>query len=769
MAIPEALRIATAMEEGLVAAHQANIVHRDLKPENVLVRPDGNVKILDFGLAKLHEERQVRQSQLSQAETVTEEMTREGRILGTPAYMSPEQAKGEGLDARTDIFSFGSMLYEMVTGEAPFQGKSATEILSAVLRDRPPAPSTRKPDLPTELDWIVGKCLEKEPRDRYQHADELAVDLRKLRRAVETGAPEAATPSGGVVAPMTSAQTATHATIPARRNRWLWPSIAGVAAVALAAAAFLAGRWLAPGEGPVAERLSFHRQTFRRGNVLRARLAPDGKTIVYSAAWEDRPAELFQTRTDSSGSRALELKGADVLSISSRGEMAVLLKEDFLGTTAGKGTLARVPLAGGAPREVLRDVRYADWAPDGENLAVLRVDADGSRLEYPIGNVLRRGGLRYLRVSPDGEHVAFIRGFQGRGAVWVVDRNGDSRMLSSGRLYLGEGLLWSPSGEEILFTSGDSVQAALRAVDLAGNERVLHALSDRWVLHDITSDGRILMEREVFRVQAIHGSAATGAERDLSWLDQSRLVNLSRDGNTVLFTDSGEGEPGIYLRDADGSPAVFLGTGFPWDLSPDARWVLIREDDPRRFTLLPTGAGEARELETGDVELDNAWFINEEEILLVGAPADEDESSLYTLRLDGGALQRVAARPDSGVWTTTWDGKQLIHTEGEEVVVSPMDGSPPSRIQGFDPDFKIFQVSSDARWLYVGRSGELPQRVYRFDLHTGKLEHWRDLMPQDSTGVIRIDWVYVTPDGGSYAYEVVRVTSSDLYILDGLF
>ena len=474
-----AVDVAAQAARGLAAAHEKGVVHRDLKPGNLFITTDGRVKILDFGLAKL------RGSAASdEMETVARSaapVTEAGAVLGTVGYMSPEQVRGEEVDHRSDLFSLGIVLYEMLSGQRPFQAATAAETMTAILRQDPKELPAVDADLTPALDRLVRHCLEKMPEQRYQAAGDLAFELEG--RSWHT--------MSGVAAVVDDTRGRPSAT---------WKTAALVATILLsAAAAFLAGRWL----------------------------APDGKTIVYSAAWEDRPAELFQTRTDSSGSRALELKGADVLSISSRGEMAVLLKEDFLGTTVGLGTLARVPLAGGAPREVLRDVRYADWAPDGENLAVLRVDADGSRLEYPIGNVLRRGGLRYLRVSPDGEHVAFIRGFQGRGAVWVVDRNGDSRMLSSGRLYLGEGLLWSPSGEEILFTSGDSVQAALRAVDLAGNERVLHALSDRWVLHDITSDGRILMEREVYRVQAIHGSAATGAERDLSWLDQSRLVSLS--------------------------------------------------------------------------------------------------------------------------------------------------------------------------------------------------------------------------------------------------
>jgi serine/threonine-protein kinase len=246
MPMKDALRIAAEMADALAEAHKAGVIHRDLKPDNVIVGASGRAKILDFGLAKLLEERGGAgagggpgrgagggpDAAASRLETISGEMTQAGKILGTASYMSPEQTRGQVVDARSDIFSFGTTLYEMVTGSAPFQGPTATDMLSAIIRDQPSPASRANPSVCPELERIIGQCLEKDPQDRYQHTDQLAVDLRKLRRQTDSGAQAARAPSGP--------ETAGGAAPPRARLTWmsgaaiLAAGLLGIAVVAFA-------------------------------------------------------------------------------------------------------------------------------------------------------------------------------------------------------------------------------------------------------------------------------------------------------------------------------------------------------------------------------------------------------------------------------------------------------------------------------------------------------------------------------------------------------
>jgi tRNA A-37 threonylcarbamoyl transferase component Bud32/Tol biopolymer transport system component len=759
-ALPQrkALELALQIARGLAAAHARGIVHRDLKPENLFLTRDGQLKILDFGLARQGAAPGPDGQDSDLDATLTRELsgsdglTEPGMVLGTAGYMSPEQARGRVADFRSDLFAFGAVFYEMLAGRPAFRRDTPLETLTAVLREEPPdLPAT----VPSALDRIVRHCLEKNPEARFHSASDLAFQLgTELAERSGTGGRR----------PVSRA--------PGRRRAWA-PAL--VALLLAGGAGVFLGRWLWP--SAAAPLPTFRQLTFRRGTIQSARFAPDGATIVYGAAWAGAPVRLFTTRTDSYESTALPLPDADVLSVSRSGEMALSLGRRFLGNPfASTGTLAQAALAGGGTREILRDVHQADWAPDGIHLAVLRGSATRLRLEYPIGKALFESGawLDKVRVSPRGDLVAFFEVIPGSSKLFIVDREGHQK-LSVSMPGWPVGLAWHPSGEEVWLTYYDSQGSSLEAVRMTGEKRTLLRLPGGIDLLDVAAGGRALLALKSFS----HGITGLGPgetrARDLSWFDGTVAKDLSDDGRTVLFDEQGSNygrSNGVYLRGMDGSPAVQLGPGLTGFLSPDGRWALSRDRQGNSPVLLPTGPGSPRALPRMSLKNTriHGWFPDGRHLLASGEEPGRP-SRLYEMDLAGGKMRPftpygVGIPPFTAPISP--DGRQVVgwNLEGRPWIY-PVGSGTPRPLPGLLPGDELVRWSGDGRAIFLWRRFDSPLRVFRLDLATGERRLLREISFLDPVGLYTTTNLLLTPDGGSYVYSYGRLLST-LYLVEGL-
>lgn len=539
----------------------------------------------------------------------------------------------------------------------------------------------------------------------------------------------------------------------------------------------LAGIFLGWQTGRAPAAPSFHRLTFRHGQVLSARFAPDGQTIVYVAAWDGGPKQIFTTSSKGPESRALGLPEVVMTSISSSGELAILLRpRKIAGTWMVQGTLARVPIAGGAPREILADVQAADWSPDGVSLCVVRNVGGRNRLEFPTGKVLYEtaGYISHPRISPKGNLIAFLdhpsRADDG-GSVAVVDLAGKKTTLAG--VWLTEsGLAWSPSGDEVWFTAAKVESGrALYGVTPSGRLRLIHREAGNVILHDVARDGRLLIAHEYQRSGVLGLGPGETKERELGWLNWPVAMDLSADGKTLLLTESAEGATyAAYIRPTDGAPAVRLGEGQGWALSPDGKWVLATNGPSfTRLFLLPTGVGEVKALPALPMNHHAAvWLPNGQRILFVGNEPGRN-LRLYLQDLAGGVPRPITPEGIGfSVPCVSRDGRWVAALNPDQTIwLYPVEAGQPRPIRGLAAPDTPIQWSGDGRYIYVYRAGEIPAKVYRTDIETGGKQFLKELMPSDPVGVWAVGPILLTPDGRAYAYNYFR-SLSDLSLVDGL-
>jgi hypothetical protein len=748
----KAVDFAVEIAAGLAAAHEKGIVHRDLKPENVFVTTEGRVKLLDFGLAKQTSAGAGSDSRLRTAS----QRTGPGTVMGTVGYMSPEQVRGEPADHRSDIFSFGVVLYEMLSGRQAFRRETAAESMTAILKEDPPEIAAGSRGSSPTLARIVQHCLEKKPAERFHDAHDIAFALESARfLSMEAGA----------------------LVQPGRRARPGQALVWGGLLASILLASF--GGWrLGRGTRP---QPTFKQVTFRRGNVLRARFTPDGQNIVYSAAWDGRPTEIFLSRLDGSGVRAVGLAGADLMAVNGRGELLILLKSSqWTATTGGSGTLALASLDGGTPREILARVKGADFAPDGRALAVIYQEQDGGPfcLDYPLGTRLlasisgRPPGAP--RVSPRGDRVAFVH-FAGvqtdfnatSGNIAVVDRDGSRRDLTVGLNIADEYIAWSRDGREIYFATG----SGLRAVDMKGGVRPVNADSTPPFIHDLSPEGLMLLEREVSSWSPIVRSGSQSM--DLGWQDKGSLCGLSQDGSLVLLRETGGSAFNAdrpFLRRLDPSPPKMLDPGVPLDLNPAGDFALVAtlEEKPK-LRMVPTGLGAPRALGLDGWEASGGRFSRDGKH--VYATARQGGGPFRTLKLPVDGSQGVVL-PESvqTIQAISPDGKRLLclDAKGEPGITSEA-GEPPSPLSWtLKPGEAIVAWNEADEVIVTHPEDAVHLRVDRVELSTGRRTLWQLLVPPDPATAIRVSEVRVSRDGKTLGYTCARILVSDLIVAEGL-
>jgi len=749
----EAVAIALQISEGLQAAHESGIVHRDLKPANIKVRADGTVKVLDFGLATTRIREREDESQ-SQHPTMTQHATAMGVILGTVAYMSPEQARGKSVDRRTDIWAFGCLLYEMLTATKAFRGETLSDTVAAILKDEPNwggLPAGFEP----VAQHVLRRCLAKDPGRRFHDIADVRIELEE---AVAVAAPRR------------------------QARRWRWkPAASWLLAIAAGATAMATIGVVTAIRLPEAPLPTFRALTFRSGRAGSARFAPDGTTVVYGMSIRNQPLTLQSTSTDSIESRPLDLPPADILGISRTGQMAVLLNRHCEGSWVSVGTLATADLAGGAPRPIIERVNDGDISADGTRMAVVREVGRSERLEYPLGHVLfeTHGWISHVHIAPDGERVAFLHHpYYGddRGLVAMVDADGTLTELTKELPDSLQGLAWSPDGGSIWFSAFEFRKGGvLWSVRPGGKpvERLRAPIGIR--LQDIAPDGRALVVAADTRAEIAGLLAGQPEERRYEGWNDDSVGGLDAGGTMFagnMQVATANGEYAAFVRPADGSPPIRLGYGDVFGMSPDARWVYTRRmtGNRARLILLPTGPGEPRVINLGGVQPDNSsWAaltsaLDGRHVALSGFTGNVGPQ-IFVLDVDDGSLQPVGPVGTKEPVISP-DGERVAAVAPDGVVtVYPVPDGQPEAVPGIRPGEQPMQWTRDGRSLLVWDL-TFPARIQRVGVEDGERELALKIMPEDPTGVL-YGQILLAPDGDHYVYRYRRDLST-VFLVEGI-
>jgi serine/threonine protein kinase len=782
MSLDEILKVAIQVASALQAAHAAGIAHRDIKPENIMIRSDGYIKVLDFGLAKLAEK---------EFSPATPE-TNPGVVMGTPRYMSPEQARGLDVDLRTDIFSLGTVIYEMVTGKVPFEGLTTSDVIAALIKDEPESMRSSVPKLPLEFEQVVNKSLTKALDLRYQTIAEFSSDLQRLKDEIQLNALVRTNSAGarlsldnlssqqtirtrGFTATDPQAQRKTKHILANISHKWtVGVSVGLLVIVALAAIAAVVA--LNRRRSASIPRISQNPRplTNRDGFISASRFAPDGRGVIYSAGFDGKPVELFFTDVEGSEARSAGIQSAALKSVSRSGKIAVLLNFELNWSDGYNGTLAIVPSGGGKPEIVMEGVDDAAFAPDGNSLAILRSVMGEQQLEYPAGRVLHKstGWMSYPRFSPKGDKIAFFEHPLGdiSGSIAVFDLASQKKVDISTDWRALKGLAWNPKDNEIWFGGSKvSKKLGVNAVSLSGQVRMhlyeLPGINAR--VDDISDDGRMLINQgsNHSTMTILQGKSPTEAvDSKFAW---STSADVSPDGKMLLFYQWGyeASDPSdvsaVYLRRLDSPEPVKLGSGKALALSPDGNWALaLQQTKPQsELVLLSTSPGDSRTLPNQGIKEYHyaSFFPDGRQILFTGIEAREDAAiRSFVQDLNTGEVRPLTEEGTVALRVSP-DGKSLITLQPDRTYyIQPLDGREPKTIPGLESGDEPIQWSNDGRAVYVIGPGEFANKIYRVNLATGNRREWKDIDPLNKVGLVGLELnpggILITPDGKVCVY-----------------
>jgi len=725
--IADAVRIAGEVADALQYAHEHGVIHRDIKPENILLH-GGHALVADFGIA------------LAAAKTGGARMTETGMSLGTPQYMSPEQAMGEReLDARTDVYALGCTTYEMLTGEPPFTGPTAQAIVAKVMTADPVEATSLRRSIPAHVADAVHTALQKLPADRFATASAFAEALRTGR---------------------TSPRRMTGATrpMPASRKALLWATAILLGAL-IAVASYIAGQSSSGGAGY--GKMLMQQRTYRTQAIFSARYTSTADAFVYSAAGSGSSPRIYLVSAAYPEPRAISDTATHLLAVSSKDELAVLSDARFDHHRVFTGTLARMPLGGGTPRELVKGVRDADWSRDGSQLAIVRVVGGRDRLEYPIGTELYEtaGYLSDVRIAPDGQHIAFNEHPEkqdDRGFVSIVDLGGKHVALTREYSEI-EGLAWAPDGKSVVV--GVQIAGAvlqLQRVTLRGKIVLTAPGVGDATIQDIAPDGRELILREDASSSIWLQRANAAAATDLSWLNHTFFPILSGDGSQLVFGDAAGVAGNSYatmLRHTDGTPAVRLGEGAPLAVSRDKQWVLSGVPLPVELVAYPTGVGTARRLDHGEFAgIIAAGFVSADTEFVVCGNARGASVRCYVGAVAGGPLRPFLSASVRSLAVAP-DGASVIANVADsgyrQVFVRDGTSRP---VPGLDPGDAVLRFSPDGKALWTRKPNALPVRVERVDLATGARSLLLPPFGIGRAGLVAVPGVTLADDPRTYAY-----------------